>query len=71
MMRKSLKVYGIIALCCALTAGCSTTKNLPEEEVLYTGIKEIDYGQNAKKKNKKSGKKKRRSEEHTSELQSL
>lgn len=24
--------------------GCSTTKNLPEEEVLYTGIKDITYG---------------------------
>ncbi len=34
-----------ILLCCWLLTGCSTTKNLPEEEVLYTGIKKIDYGE--------------------------
>ena len=45
-------------LCCGLAAGCSTTKNLPEEEVLYTGIKEIDYGQKSKKKAKKKAKQK-------------
>ena len=32
-------VLGLILL--LLLAACSTTKNLPEEEVLYTGIKEI------------------------------
>ncbi len=48
------KIYcGIIILCCGLAAGCSTTGNLPEEEVLYTGIKEIDYGRKPKKKDKK------------------
>ncbi|MBO4641484.1 MAG: BamA/TamA family outer membrane protein [Bacteroidaceae bacterium] len=27
-----------------LLVSCSTTKNLPEDEILYTGIKEITYG---------------------------
>ena len=50
-MRKRSKSYDwlIALLCTVLFAGCSTTKNLPEEEVLYTGIKEIDYGQKHKK----------------------
>lgn len=33
--------------------GCSTTKNLPEEEVLYTGIQEIAYNRPLKKKKTK------------------
>ena len=52
-MKTRLKIYCGVILCCGLAAGCSTTKNLPEEEVLYTGIKEIDYGQKSKKKAKK------------------
>lgn len=40
-----------------LASGCSTTKNLPEEEVLYTGIKKITYDDSTKKKNKKTNKK--------------
>ena len=57
-MKTRLKIYCGIILCCGLAAGCSTTKNLPEEEVLYTGIKEIDYGQKSKKKAKKKAKQK-------------
>lgn len=40
-------------LWCWLLAGCSTTKNLPEEEVLYTGISSIDYGEKSKKERQK------------------
>lgn len=58
MMKTRLKIYCGIILCCCLDTGCSTTKNLPEEEVLYTGIKEIDYGQNPKKRTKKKAKQK-------------
>ena len=57
-MKTRLKIYCGEFLCCGLAAGCSTTKNLPEEEVLYTGIKEIDYGQKSKKKAKKKAKQK-------------
>ncbi len=52
-MKMTLKTYCGIALCCVLAVGCSTTKNLPDDEVLYTGIKDIDYGQKPKKKAKK------------------
>ena len=55
-MKTRLKIYCGALLCCGLVSGCSTTKNLPEEEVLYTGIKEIDYGQKSKKKAKKKAK---------------
>lgn len=37
---------GLLAALCLLAAGfysCSTTSRLPEDEQLYTGIKEIDY----------------------------
>ena len=51
MMRPRLRTYVALLLFCGwLLSGCSTTKNLPEGEVLYTGIKEIDYGQKSKKK---------------------
>ena len=40
-------------LWCWLLVGCSTTKNLPEEEVLYTGISSIDYGEKSKKERQK------------------
>jgi len=33
--------YLLILLCCIL-AGCSTTKNLPEGEILYTGIDKLE-----------------------------
>ena len=52
-MKKKLKTtYGGLAvwLCAALATGCSTTRNLPEEEVLYTGIQDIDYGEKSRKK---------------------
>jgi surface antigen len=39
-----------------LLAACSTTANLPEGEVLYTGIKDITYGHKVNKKKKKAGK---------------
>ncbi len=38
---------------CMLLVACSTTKNLPEGEVLYTGIKDIEVGE---KDNSKYGK---------------
>ena len=56
-MKTKLKICIMVVLCGCLWTGCSTTKNLPEEEVLYTGIEEIDYGLAAKKKAKKKRKK--------------
>ncbi len=54
MKHSNKSYYWLTALLCtALSVGCSTTKNLPEEEVLYIGIKEIDYGQKEKKKSPK------------------
>ena len=54
MMRPRLRTYVALLLFCGwLLSGCSTTKNLPEGEVLYTGIKEIDYGQKSAKQKKK------------------
>ena len=52
MMKAIQKICCGILLCGGVLAGCSTTKNLPEGEVLYTGIKDIDYGLSAKKKSK-------------------
>ena len=40
---KIAKRYLPAVLAATLLAGCSTTSNLPEDEVLYTGIKEIKY----------------------------
>ena len=37
------KGYLFIALT-SLLVSCSTTSNLPEDEILYTGIKKITYG---------------------------
>ena len=46
-MKKSDKI--ILSLTMSLVcAGCSTTSNLPEDEVLYTGLKKIDYVDRAK-----------------------
>lgn len=42
-------IYIWLTACVLLLTGCSTTKNLPEGEVLYTGIKEISFGNNQKK----------------------
>ena len=54
MKHSNKSYYWLTALLCTvLSVGCSTTKNLPEEEVLYIGIKEIDYGQKEKKKSPK------------------
>ncbi|MCD8319077.1 MAG: BamA/TamA family outer membrane protein [Paraprevotella sp.] len=52
MIKGNIKIYGWILLCSWLAVSCSTTKNLPEEEVLYTGIKKIDYGQKPGTKSK-------------------
>lgn len=41
-------------LCSFLLASCSTTENLPEGEVLYTGITEIAYGRRARQYGKKA-----------------
>ena len=54
VMKRTNKVCYIgFMLWCWLLAGCSTTKNLPEEEVLYTGISSIDYGEKSKKERQK------------------
>ena len=53
-MKRTNKVCYIgFMLWCWLLVGCSTTKNLPEEEVLYTGISSIDYGEKSKKERQK------------------
>ena len=54
-MMRNVK-YGVwLVLSGILLAGCSTTRNLPEEEVLYTGIKEIAFGYKAgSRKSKKA-----------------
>ena len=40
-----LASIGFVAMvvACILLSACSTTSNLPEDEVLYTGIKKISY----------------------------
>ena len=38
------RAYIAIVLATILTASCSQTKNLPEDEYLYTGIKQLSYG---------------------------
>lgn len=53
-MKNIIRICGYFIICIGLFSNCSTTKNLPEEEVLYTGIKEINYGQKAQKKKKKA-----------------
>lgn len=39
---KTLYAPFLIVLCLYILSGCSTTKNLPDEGVLYTGIKKIN-----------------------------
>lgn len=56
-MKNIIRICGYFIICIGLFSNCSTTKNLPEEEVLYTGIKEINYGQKAQKKKRKLPKK--------------
>ncbi len=46
MSYKSHKSYSAIILLCLLASACSLTKNLPEGETLYRGIKSIDYDKN-------------------------
>ncbi len=48
--QKTLIIFGTLAA--MLTAGCSTTRRIPEGEVLYTGVKEVKY---TPKENKKKG----------------
>lgn len=49
----------VYALCClVVVTGCSTTKNLPEDETLYAGIEEIAFGYKAGTKKKKKEKEK-------------
>lgn len=44
----------IIALLGSALTACSTTANLPEGEMLYTGIKDLTYGDGPKAKKKKA-----------------
>lgn len=37
-----MKIKYILVLCCALLVSCSTTRNLPEGEILYTGIDKLE-----------------------------
>lgn len=53
MMRRTIKYCVWLVWCGILAGGCSTTKRLPEEEVLYTGIKEIAFGHKANEKKEK------------------
>lgn len=48
MKRKSY-IYLSLLLLSALLAACSTTAHLPEDEVLYTGITDITFGEKAGK----------------------
>jgi outer membrane protein assembly factor BamA len=50
MMKQNTILYFSALLLTGLLIGCSTTKNLPKDEVLYTGIKKIDYKDKAKEK---------------------
>ena len=52
-MKKHLKTILQLAAGAFIVTGCSITKNLPEGEVLYTGIDKIVYEDNTQKKNKK------------------
>ena len=47
-------IYICFLISVFLLSGCSTTKHLPEGELLYTGIKDINYSDHAKKKKKRS-----------------
>lgn len=43
MIAKNRYMYVLVAVCLFLVLqGCSTTSNLPEDEILYTGIKKIN-----------------------------
>lgn len=55
-MKHKLLLTGLLALLIALLEACSTTANLPEGEVLYTGIGDIYFGQQELKQNKKKAK---------------
>lgn len=55
-----MKIRNIIYALCSLVlvSGCSTTKNIPEDETLYAGIEEIAFGYKAGTKKKKKEKEK-------------
>ncbi len=57
MKRKSY-IYVVMLFLAALLAGCSTTAHLPEDEVLYTGITDISFADDAKKEKKNKKEKK-------------
>ena len=50
------KVYSLpfLILLTLMLTGCYQTKNIPEDEYLYAGIKELSYGQRWDEKRKKS-----------------
>lgn len=56
MMNLKKIVYALCGL--IVITGCSTTKNLPEDETLYAGIEEIAFGYKAGTKKKKKDKEK-------------
>ena len=60
MKRKSY-IYVVMLFLAVLVVGCSTTAHLPEDEVLYTGITDISFADDAKKE--KKNKKEKKSEE--------
>ena len=42
-MNKNVNIYSVwVTLLCCVLASCSTTKNLPEGEILYTGIDKLE-----------------------------
>lgn len=53
-MKKKHLLYTLCFL--TLLSGCSTTRNIPEEETLYAGIKEMAFGYKAGTKKKKKKK---------------
>ena len=57
MKRKSY-IYVVMLFLAVLVVGCSTTAHLPEDEVLYTGITDISFADDAKKEKKNKKEKK-------------
>lgn len=56
MIRK-LHIFVLMLGLVVLVSSCSTTAHLPEDEVLYTGITDISFGEKVKKVKKKEKKK--------------
>lgn len=50
-----MQKYIVLILVAVLTAACSTTSNLPPDELLYTGIESITYADNPAEARKKGG----------------